>query len=238
MIQIQNTGERILLKEETPLMIARHFCAYKFSKEYVQNKSVLELGSGEGYGTYFLSEFAKEITGLDYDLAIIDYAKSKYQRKNLVFHQADIRDLKSFHGKFGVICSFQVIEHLQDPGLFLENVKRLLDEEGFFICSTPNKLDASPNSEVPLNKFHIKEYLKDEFASLLEGYFSRVELYGLERSKKLNFYRRLKKAGIFNFLPDALNPVKRFYQSIDCQDLVIVKDKFSSSLDFIAVCKK
>jgi protein-L-isoaspartate O-methyltransferase len=72
---ISNTGERILLDKETPLMIARHFRAYKFAKDYVCNKTVLDIGCGEGYGTYYLGGFAKEVMGIDYDEAIIDYAR-------------------------------------------------------------------------------------------------------------------------------------------------------------------
>ena len=35
MAEIVNTGERILLEKESPSMIARHFCFYKFIKEEV-----------------------------------------------------------------------------------------------------------------------------------------------------------------------------------------------------------
>ena len=62
-------------------------------------------------------------------------------------------------------------------------------------------------------------------------------LYELKRSPRLNFYRRLKKAGIFNLLPDPLDPVKNFYNKIDCANFTIVKDNFDTALDFIAVCK-
>lgn len=46
MIDISNTGERILLDKETPLMIARHFCAYRFARDYVGNKTGLDIGCG------------------------------------------------------------------------------------------------------------------------------------------------------------------------------------------------
>ncbi len=238
MIEISNTGERILLEKETPLMIARHLYAYRFVKDYVQGKAVLDIGCGEGYGTHYLSGDVKSITGIDYDPAVISYAASKYQQHNLSFKICDIKELSSLSIRFDVICCFQVIEHIPDTHAFLKNVRNLLNEGGIFICSTPNKLDASPGSLEPANKFHVKEYLVDEFNCLLKKHFTRIEMFGLKRGKKLNFYRRLKKAGLFNFFPAGLDPVKKFYKKIDTANFIITKDNLKATLDFIAVCRK
>jgi SAM-dependent methyltransferase len=238
MTDVINTGERILLELETPMMIARHFCAYRFAKDWALNKELLDIGCGEGYGSYFLSGFAKQVIGIDYDKQIIDYAKNKYHKDNLIFYLMDIKDLGSLDCRFNTICAFQIIEHIQNTKLFLECIKSLLDDQGIFICSTPNRLDASPNSNTPLNKFHVKEYLWNEFKEFLETYFSQVKVFGLKRGRKLNFYRRLKKIGLFNFLPAPINPVHRFYNRIDCDDFILVKDKLDTALDFIAVCSK
>lgn len=236
MTEIIDTGERILPERESPLMIARHLCAYRFAKDFVHSKTVLDIGCGEGYGSNYLASFAKEITGIDYEKAIIAYAKNKYRINNLIFYAIDIRELNTIKNKFNVICSFQVIEHFQNTEAFLENIRPLLNPDGIFICSTPNKLDASGNSDRPLNKFHAREYLFDEFKQLLEIYFKKVDMFGLKRGRELNLYRRLKKIGLFNFLPDYINPVKRFYERIDCDNFIIVKNNLDTALDFIAVC--
>ena len=219
-------------------MIVRHFSAYKFAKDYLYNRNILDIGCGEGYGSYYLAGFTKNIMGIDYDKAVIDYAKTKYQKNNLQFYVMDIKNIGSLKEKFSGICSFQFIEHILDTKSLLSNIRNLLDADGIFICSTPNRKDASPATDKPLNKFHVKEYLWNEFAELLKIYFEKVEIFGLRRGRKLNFYRRLKKIGIFDFLPTSINPVKRFYDRIDCADFVIVKDKLDAALDFIAVCRK
>ena len=224
------------MEKETPLMIARHFCAYRFAKDYADNKKVLDIGCGEGYGTHYLAGFAREAMGIDYNPEVINYAQTKYVRNNLRFRVLDIRNLRSLEDRFDVICSFQVIEHLREPDTFLSNIRDLLAEGGVFICSTPNRLDASPHGDTPHNKFHIKEYLFPEYRQLLEKYFIIEDMRGLKRGGKLNFYRRLKKIGLFNFLPPNMDPVKRFYNRIDDSDFVIVKDGLGTALDFIAVC--
>ena len=237
MTTIANTGERIILEKETPLMIARHFSAYRFAAEYVRNKIVLDIGCGEGYGSYHLADSAREVLGIDYDKTAIEYAENRYQRKNLRFTAMDVKDIDLLRNKYDVICSFQVIEHIKDADIFLGKVRDLLNERGLFICSTPNKQDASPNSSEPLNKFHIREYLHEEFKELLGSYFKDVEIAGLKRGLKMNFFRRLKKIGVFNFLPQGMNPVSKFYSKMNCDNFIITKNKVGDALDFIAKCK-
>lgn len=238
MKEIANTGERILLEKETPLMIARHFCAYNYAKSFVRAKEVLDIGCGEGYGSDFLAGYAKSVLGIDYDRDVIDYAKDKYHKPGLGFSVLDIKHLDSLSKKFDVICSFQNIEHIQDTGKLLKNILGLLNDNGVFICSTCNIKDASPASKVPFNRFHVKEYLVDEFKELLEGHFNRVEISGLRRGIALKFNRRLKKIGLFNFLPAKLDPVRIFFAKANCSYFSWRKNNLDSCLDFIAVCGK
>lgn len=238
MTHIENTGERILLERETPLMIARHLSAYRFAKDYLSSRTVLDIGCGEGYGSFYLADVASQVKALDYSREAIDYAAGKYSKDNLQFLAMNIENLSSLSQKFSAICSFQFIEHLANASQFLKDVASLLEDDGLFICSTPNKIDASKGQDTPFNRFHLKEYFYAEFKELLEKYFRTVEIFGLKRSKKLNFYRKVKKSGIFNFLPDGLNPVKRFYKRMDCDNFVLSKESPDAALDFIALCRK
>jgi len=238
MAELINTGERILLEKETPLMIARHFCAYKFAKDLVRGKEVLDIGCGEGYGADFLSNHAKEVLGIDYDKAVIDYAKDKYRKKNLQFSVLDIQNLNSLTKKFDVICSFQNIEHIRDTDKLLNDTSNLLNVNGVFICSTCNMKDASPGRDTPFNKFHVREYLVDEFRNSLELQFGKVEMLGLKRGFALKVFRRLKKIGLFNFLPANFDPVKRFFAKANSSYFFWTKKDMNSCLDFIAVCNK
>jgi 2-polyprenyl-3-methyl-5-hydroxy-6-metoxy-1,4-benzoquinol methylase len=228
MTHIANTGERILLEKETPLMIARHFCAYGFAKRLCIDKKVLDIGCGEGYGSNFLAKTAKSVTGIDYSSEAVAYASEKYRKPNLKFMRLDVKELGSLAEKFDRVCCFQVIEHLADADLFLEDIRDLLLEEGRLIISTCNMKDASPDSDVPANKFHVREYYFIQFKELLQRHFGSVEMHGLKRTARLNFYRRLKKIGI----------CKQLYVNAGPECFKIVRSRFDDALDFIAVCGK
>jgi len=237
-IDINNTGERILLDKESPLMIARHFCAYKFAKDSVQDKEVLDIGCGEGYGADYLANYAKSVQGIDYDQGVIAYAKNKYKKNNLNFAVLDIKNLDSIGKQFDIVCSFQNIEHIKETDKLLNNICKLLTENGVFICSTCNMKDASPGRSTPFNRFHVKEYLIDEFKWMLRQHFSQVDIFGLNRGIKLKIFRRLKKSGLFKFLPHQLNFVDKFFDKASCEYFFWSKNRLGDSLDFIAFCRR
>lgn len=238
MAQIANTGERILLEKETPLMIARHFCAYKFTGQFVSGKNVLDIGCGEGYGSNFLADLAKQVLGLDYNAEVIAYAQGKYQKENLRFICLDVDNLSDLTQKFDLICSFQNIEHIRNADKLLNNINNLLEDKGLFICSTCNMKDASPGRDEPFNKFHVREYLAEEFQGLLNKHFKEVRMFGLKRGLWLRLCRRLKKIGLFNLLPNRLDPVKNFYAKATYKNFYFTHQDLDSCLDFIAVCRK
>ena len=239
MDNISDTGERIIPGKTSSLMFSRHFRAYEIAKDYIRDKTVLEIGCGEGYGAHYLSGFCKNITGIDYNAEVVLYAKNKYTRDNLAYRTVKAENLSAvLKQKFDVIVSFQVIEHIEDTAVFLETVKSLLNDNGMFICSTPNRLDASPDLDTPANRFHVREFLADEYCDLLKRHFKEVKVIGLKRGKLLNFYRRLKKTGIFNFLPLFLDPVKKFYSCISSKHFTEVEGGLETALDFIAFCGK
>ncbi|MCX5705612.1 MAG: methyltransferase domain-containing protein [Candidatus Omnitrophica bacterium] len=227
MTEITNTGERILLAKETPLMIARHFCAYQYALDYCCAKVVLDIGSGDGYGSHYLSSVAKSVTGLDYSAEAVQYAREKYARVNLTYRQLDVKNLHTISDKFEAICCFQVIEHLTDTDSFLKNIRSLLLPGGSFIVSTCNIKDSSPGQTTPANKFHVKEYTYQEFKGLLEIYYGSVSIVGLKRTARLNFFHRLKKIGL----------LKQLYINAGPESFKIARGNLEDSLDFIAVCK-
>jgi glycosyltransferase involved in cell wall biosynthesis len=234
-----DTGERIILQRESPLMIARHLSAYQFSKDYAQNKSILDAGCGEGYGSFYLADYARRVLGVDYDQDVITFANDKYKKANLRFSVSDItKEINLPNEKFDLIVSFQVVEHIANTDIYFKNIKKLLKDDGIFICSTPNRLDASPGSVKPFNKFHINEYLFTDFTALLSNYFSVLKPFGLKRGGVLKFYRRLKRIGIFRFLPQHFNPVNNFYKNICPKHFTINSRNIEDALDFIIVCKK
>jgi len=180
MSDLQFTGEYVIPGRTPYIIYQEHIGRYIFAGAFTKNKLVLDVACGTGYGTeYLLSRGAKMVVGLDISADAINYARSKFDRsKGLHFIRADAANFPFSDSSFDIIVSFETIEHLKDQSEFLAECKRVLKNDSLFISSTPNKLISSPDTEKPVNPFHIKEFYPDEFRHLLCKHFTGVTLYG------------------------------------------------------------
>ncbi|APB69396.1 methyltransferase domain-containing protein [Paenibacillus polymyxa] len=154
-----------------------HFHRYLLAKIYVEGKKVLDIACGEGYGSHFLSQKAKNVTAVDVDSATIEAAKQKYINNNLTYLLGDINELDFEDKVFDVIVCYETIEHVQDPYKAFNNLKRVLKDDGILIISTPNKAVYSDEKKFS-NPFHIKEFYYKEYLDLLRTRFESVHIYG------------------------------------------------------------
>jgi ubiquinone/menaquinone biosynthesis C-methylase UbiE len=100
----------------------RHEAAYEFLLRYVRGRTVLEIGSGEGYGAALLAAAARRVIGLDYDAATARHAASQYP--SVRFLRANLAALPVRSAALDAVVSLQVIEHVWDHRQFLHECVR------------------------------------------------------------------------------------------------------------------
>ncbi len=182
-LSIKDTGERFLPWINSSncylstLMHYEHLSRYFFATQFCTDKYVLDVASGEGYGTFMLSKCAKKVVGVDIDESAVNHAKSKYNVQNIDFILASATDIPIRDDHiFDVIVSFETIEHIHEQEKMLFEIKRLLKEDGIFVVSTPNKVVFSKASCE--NPFHVKELDFKDFEALLKVYFNNCLFFG------------------------------------------------------------
>jgi glycosyltransferase involved in cell wall biosynthesis/2-polyprenyl-3-methyl-5-hydroxy-6-metoxy-1,4-benzoquinol methylase len=174
------TGERYLpwLQEGQPDIHYEHLHRYFFASQFVDGKRVLDLASGEGYGSAILAKRALSVVGVDIDVKSVKHASSRYLLPNLEFIAGSITDIPIREARcFDVITCFEALEHVEEQEKLLSEVKRLLKDDGLFILSSPNKFVYSdePNFQ---NPYHLKELYFDELRNLLKAYFPYTVFLG------------------------------------------------------------
>ena len=175
---LEFTGERFLPWAEGTRIHYEHLHRYAFAAELVKGKRVLDLASGEGYGSYMLSREAIQVVGVEIDQQTVDYANRRYSNDSIQFICGSILDIPiQGHKIFDVVVCFEAIEHVEDHDKLLSEVKRLLKEDGLFIVSTPNKATYTDQRHYQ-NPFHKRELYLDEFKSILGSYFENVRILG------------------------------------------------------------
>jgi O-antigen biosynthesis protein len=81
---LQFTGERFIpLKELNKDEIGiEHLHRYHSIIPFIQNKMVLDIACGEGYGTALIGKYAKKVFGIDIDESCIKWASAHYAANN------------------------------------------------------------------------------------------------------------------------------------------------------------
>lgn len=172
------TGERFVPWAKEAAVAYEHLHRYMWVSTLVRGKRVLDLASGEGYGSNLMALQAAYVCGVDIDPAAISHATAKYSRPNLQFRTGSITDVPVPENQgFDVIVCFEAIEHIEEHDALMVEVKRLLKPGGLFVVSTPNK-DVYDAGDEASNPFHVKELTFEEFNALLSKHFSKVSYLG------------------------------------------------------------
>lgn len=163
--------------------------AYLAAKPLVKGK-LLEIGCGEGRGLDVLLGSVESYTGIDKIKHVIDQLQSRFPQAE--FLQAVIPPLSDFgRNSFDTILSFQVIEHIQEDCLFLDEIYRVLKPGGRAIISTPNI-----RYTLSRNPWHIREYTSRQLIDLCSSIFDHVDAQGIGGNEKVMAYHDANRKSV------------------------------------------
>lgn len=171
------TGERFLPTEAGELRY-EHLHRYAWCAGLVKDAEVLDIASGEGYGSAMLARHARSVVGVDVSQEAVDHATGVYKDiGNLRFLRGDAAEIPLADSSVDVVVSFETIEHLLEQEEMMRGIRRVLRPDGFLVMSSPNKKVYSDQSGHH-NEFHVKELYFDELDQLLVRHFDKVVYFG------------------------------------------------------------
>lgn len=164
-----------------PKRLAFVLARYKFAaKMGSSQRSILELGCGEGIGAPILAEFALSYTGVDLDEAAISGARGNFQA-DLPKYRFIYEDFmgKTF-GSYDSVVSLDVVEHIypEHEALYFETIMDNLNERGIAIVGTPN-ITAAPYASEASELGHVNLFSQKRLKEALERYFHNVFPFGI-----------------------------------------------------------
>lgn len=172
---IDYTGERFIPEVEGTIYL-EHYHRYNAIRSIVQNKEVLDIACGEGYGSQLISQVATRVIGVDISDEAVRHAEGKYERPNLSFKQGSASKIPLEAGSVDVVVSFETIEHHDLHEEMMLEIKRVLKPNGVLIMSSPDKINYNKTLSEP-NKYHVKELDFSEFESLVNKHFAHADFY-------------------------------------------------------------
>lgn len=231
---------------------------YIVAKDYVHG-DLLEIGCGEGRGVGLLQPKVNSFTAVDKIEEVIEGLSAKFPGAKFI--QDNIPPLNKLQdNSFDHIISFQVIEHIKNDRLFLQEIKRVLKPGGNALITTPNI-----KNTLTRNPWHIREYTAEQLTALAACVFDTVDMKGITGNQTVWDYHKKNRASvqkitrfdIFNLqykLPavllripyDILNRINRNSLKNDNDQLVngithedyLVTDKADEALDLFCIVTK
>src|SRR5262249_16303052 len=150
---LEFTGERFTTLVQGEIR-HEHLHRYFFALQFCAGKSVLDVASGEGYGSALLATVASRVIGVDAAHDAIRHATENYFDHNLSFQCGQAAQLPVGTASIEVVVSFETLEHLCEQEQFLCEIKRVLRPGGLLVMSTP---DHEFFATSPPNPFHLRE---------------------------------------------------------------------------------
>ncbi|GAB4131245.1 MAG: hypothetical protein OHK0045_23980 [Raineya sp.] len=173
---------------------------YIEAKKYIgSSDDVLEVGCGAGFFTNFIQP--KSYTGLEFNDKAIELAQKKglnVKKQSLEAHAAENPE------KYDVVCFFQVLEHVDNPGNFLRDALKCLKKGGKMIFAVPAEdsfMQMSLNSYLNMPPHHTARYPDFTLRSiakmfeiqLIEIIYETIQPIHREFYLKTTMFNRLRK---------------------------------------------
>jgi len=118
-----------------------HFALNPNIEKPLEELKILDIGCGGGLLCEPLNRLGATITGIDASRNNIEVAKlhSKEMNLNIEYFHAAPENLDLKKNTYDVVLCMEVVEHLKDVNLFIENCSKLIKKNGIMFVATINK---------------------------------------------------------------------------------------------------
>ena len=183
--------------------IRQHFKINENKSNFLNGLTILDIGCGGGLISEPMARLGGTVTGIDaseknIEVAKIHSQKNKLKIKYLNKSPEQLKDIE----KFDVILNLEIVEHVDNVGLYIGSCYKLLKKNGLMVTATLNRslmsyLKAIIGAEyilrwLPIGTHDWNKFLKpEELEKLLQNQkFSTVDIKGLEFNPLLGKWKK------------------------------------------------
>lgn len=153
-----------------------HLSIYRFAVPYAASRHVLDVGSGTGYGSAYLTQHGASVTALEGSAEAVAFSRAKFGGD---CRQVDLNQpLPLPDDSFDVVFSSNVFEHVARIDQLINECARVLRPDGVAIVAVPPITSAAAAEEDMRNRWHVHHIPPWAWSAKLGRWFCEVESYG------------------------------------------------------------
>lgn len=161
-------------------------CDRCFPEGFV-GRAALDVGCGGGITAESLTRLGFETHALDGSAQLIATARAHGRDLPIQYHHSLLAEFAEQNpGRFDLLCALEVIEHVDDPGAFLQDCARCLRPGGLLVVSTINRTAKSRLLAIGLAEYVLRllpvgthDWKKFIRPAEIAGYLPEFQVSGL-----------------------------------------------------------
>ncbi|MFH1593944.1 MAG: class I SAM-dependent methyltransferase [Candidatus Omnitrophota bacterium] len=164
--------------KSSPRRILYSMSYYKFAAKVIGTcKRVLDVGCGEGLGTWLLATECGQAKGIDMDKDSIDIGNKNWKDPRVSFECSDFLNRKQ--DQCDALVILDVIEHIlpENESRFFKECVDCLNPDGIAIIGTPNVTSQVFAKDIT-KAGHVNLFSGDRIEDRMRQYFSNVFIFG------------------------------------------------------------
>ena len=159
----------------------------------------------------------EEGTRHDLNLGFTDSILKTIQEKRSNIRDLVIQDMTKStleDNSYDAVVCIEVIEHVVEDAVFVENISKVINKGGWAYFTTPNG-DYIKNEGPGKNADHVRHYTREGLKNLLETYFDSVEVYYAVKTGTYRVWslKSLKTKSPVNIMKTLTGTIINKYQS-------------------------
>lgn len=197
---------------------------------------LLDIGCGTGAFVKRALEKGFNACGIDFDHKAIEKGKKYFQINNLFAIDVKLFKNEFPNTKFDIITLFQVLEHLEEPLLFIQEAKELLKDDGVLVIGVPYKYRWPRLGEKWIDQppHHLTRWGLPAMENVLRIAGFQIKKYYIEKFP-FRYMSNFVYPYILRLLPKATIQGKQIHKTISTlteedREKLLLKSKFKKTL--------
>jgi SAM-dependent methyltransferase len=178
----------------TPTFLYRNYLYEKIISKFSRKNKYLLMGVGTGYFLNKMESLGFQGKAIDISTEAIKIAKLNTNPAKTDIQFGDILKYKN-NKKYDLVLSFEVLEHIKDDQLAINNIHKLLKNNGTFVFSVPAHM--SKWGEMDTMGGHFRRYERHELIQKLKVAEFKIKTIWTFGFPFLNLVQSISRTGFF-----------------------------------------